>query len=101
MTERTSLHFKDDETLVLEKSFDRAPLEENSKILKAANGRGSFNEGLGRKIASIPVVEDLWLRTIKDPDYLEWIADPCSANKAWHRLLARFPHWVVCEGGIR
>lgn len=86
-------------------SFNKTALESQGQSIKNMRGNGIIrdNKGVaqGRHVASIPVEEDAYLRIINDPDYMEFINDPSGATKAWHRLLERFPHWKICEGGVR
>ena len=53
---------------------------------------------VGREIARIPVDEAAMLETMCDLDYLSFTRN--NDKNAFRRLLARFPHWRCCEGGI-
>ena len=53
---------------------------------------------VGREIARIPADEAAMLETMCDLDYLSFTK--CQDKAALRRLLARFPHWRCCEGGI-
>lgn len=65
-------------------------------------GKGFIRDGhgnvSGRLVANIPVEEAAMLQAVKDIDYLSFSLN--GDKNAFRRLLARFPHWRCCEGGI-
>lgn len=89
------------EDIVLTRTFDRTPFEENCAALRKELGDGFVRDRKGaaqaRRLFSIPVEEAVMLQTTGDPDWVEWWHTDSSAALA--RLITRFPHWVVAEGG--
>ena len=97
---RSQLHEKG-EDVILTRTFDRTPFEENCAALRKELGNGFIRDRKGaaqaRRLFSIPVEEAVMLQTQNDPDWVEWWNTDSSAALA--RLIVRFPHWVVAEGG--
>ena len=97
---RSQLHENGDE-IILTRTFDRTPFEENCAEIRKEIGDGFIRDRKGaaqaRRLFSIPVEEAVMLQTLNDPDWVEWWHTDSSAALA--RLIVRFPHWVVAEGG--
>lgn len=65
------------------------------------SGKGFIREDgelKGRRVARIPLEEAAHLRAVYDIDFLSW--EQCNDRAAFRRLLKRFPHWQVCDGGV-
>lgn len=89
------------ENIILTKTIEDAPYQEHCKELRKANGNGIIrNEkgaAVGRRLLSIPMEEAAALAAVNDADWIEfWNTD---SDGSLMRLVARFPHWVACEGG--
>lgn len=87
--------------VILTRAFDTKPFEENCAAIRREMGDGFIRDRKGaaqaRRLFSIPVEEAVMLKTLGDPDWIEfWETD---STPALARLIARFPHWVVAEGG--
>lgn len=97
---RTELRGNGDE-LVLTKTIDDRLYQENCREERKTNGDGFIrNErgaAVGRRLFSIPVEEAAALMAQNDPDFTEWWRT--NSDRAMARLILRFPHWVVAEGG--
>ena len=68
---------------------------------KVQSGKGFIRENgkvVGREIAQIPIEEAAKLEAQYDLDYLAFSRNNDKA--ALRRLLARFPHWKCCSGGV-
>lgn len=59
--------------------------------------RDAKGVALGRHLFSIPVDEAMMLLELHDADFEEWWNT--KSKGAMARLIARYPHWVVAEGG--
>lgn len=97
---RNSLR-EEGENIVLTKTIDDAPYQEHCRELRKASGKGMIRDGkgaaVGRRLLSIPMEEAAALSAARDEDWLEfWNTD---SDGSLMRLVARFPHWVACEGG--
>ena len=96
----SQLHEKG-EDVILTRTFDRTPFEENCAELRKELGNGFIRDRKGaaqaRRLFSIPVEEAVMLQTLNDPDWIEWWNT--DSDSALLRLIKRFPHWVVVEGG--
>lgn len=87
--------------VVLSRFFDDGPLFEDSYRKRQENGRGLIYENgslVGRRLASIPLVEAGALEAAGDADWLEFKHD--NSRAAFARLIVRFPHWCICDGGV-
>ena len=97
---RTELR-ENGEDIVLTKTIDDAPYQENCKKLRQALGKGFIrNEkgvAIGRRLFSIPMEEAAMLQAQNDADWEEWWNT--DNDKALMRLIKRFPHWICVEGG--
>ena len=97
---RTELR-EDGENFVLTKTIDDTPYRENTNELRKSLGKGFIrNEkgvSIGRRLLSIPLEEAAVLKVVEDPDWIEWWNT--DSDKAFMRLIQRFPHWVAVEGG--
>ena len=93
------LHEHGDE-ITLTNHFNTDDIEkENWK--KVQEGKGFIREKgkiVAREIAQIPVEEAAMLESMYDLDYLAFSRNNDKA--ALRRLLARFPHWKCCSGGV-
>ena len=74
---------------------------EKENWAKTQAGKGFIRENgkiVAREIAQIPVEEAAMLEAQYDLDYLAFSRNNDKA--ALKKLLARFPHWRCCSGGI-
>ncbi len=97
---RTEIREEGD-SVALSRFFDDGPLFEDSYRKRAENGRGLIYENgslVGRRLASIPLVEAAALEAACDADWLEF--KRCNSRAAFARLIVRFPHWCICDGGV-
>lgn len=89
------------ENIILTKTIDDTPYQEHCRELRKANGKGIIRDkkgvAVGRRLLSIPLEEAAALAASGDADWQEfWHTD---SDNSLMRLVARFPHWVACEGG--
>jgi len=92
---------EDGEDVVLTKVIDDRPFQLETAAMRRELGDGFVRDAKGvaqaRRLFSIPMEEAVMLEAVGDADWLEfWNTDSTSALA---RLVARFPHWVVAEGG--
>ncbi|WP_281680780.1 hypothetical protein [Synergistes jonesii] len=97
---RTELRGNEEE-VVLTKTIDDRLYQENCREERKRNGDGFIRDvkgaAIGRRLFSIPVEEAAALMSQNDPDFVEWWKT--NNDNALARLILRFPHWVVAEGG--
>lgn len=89
------------EDITLTRLIDDRRFQLETAALRRELGDGFIRDAKGvaqaRHSFSIPMEEAAMLAAAEDADWLEfWYTD---STPALARLAARFPHWVVAEGG--
>jgi hypothetical protein len=92
----------DGEEITLRNTYDTDPYEEAAHDRKRDNGKGFIfkknGEVWGRMSLDIPLIDMMALEMQNDLDWLEY--DRGNSRTALLRLLARFPHWKICDGSL-
>ena len=90
------------DALTLTTAYDTRDEERANRESARENGRGFIRDGRGglqgRVVANIPAPDAAMLEAVLDLDWLCFSRN--NDRAAFRRLLARFPHWKACEGGV-